>query len=182
MFALCLCCDSFIWTFSCAPCAVCVFACRCYSKRCVHLSECASIVLRMVYNWLSTSSWAVSVPCRLGALMWFTLFMHNFQPRIGRDYPLNLSILLSGGKYTNRYSLSNGEWKGEAQPESRSASLRWHVEYRPCLSAVVAILNSLDWDAKEGARPVLWWWQLWSGWSASRVAWDCSSKWVISLT
>lgn len=31
------------------------------------------------------------------------------QPRIRRDYPLNLSISLGGGKETNKYSLSNGE-------------------------------------------------------------------------
>ena len=32
-----------------------------------------------------------------------------FRPRIRRDYPLNLSILISGGKETNKDSLSNGE-------------------------------------------------------------------------
>ena len=32
-----------------------------------------------------------------------------FGPEIGRDYPLNLSISLSGGKETNKDSLSNGE-------------------------------------------------------------------------
>jgi hypothetical protein len=31
------------------------------------------------------------------------------QPRIRRDYPLNLSISVSGGKETNKDSLSNGE-------------------------------------------------------------------------
>lgn len=30
-------------------------------------------------------------------------------PRIRQDYPLNLSILISGGKETNRDVLSNGE-------------------------------------------------------------------------
>ena len=32
-----------------------------------------------------------------------------YRPEIGRDYPLNLSISLSGGKETNKDSLSNGE-------------------------------------------------------------------------
>ena len=32
-----------------------------------------------------------------------------FRPEVGRGYPLNLSILLSGGKETNEDSLSNGE-------------------------------------------------------------------------
>lgn len=36
-----------------------------------------------------------------------TLFL--LRPRIRRDYPLNLSILISGGKETNKDSLSNGE-------------------------------------------------------------------------
>ena len=31
------------------------------------------------------------------------------RPEVGRGYPLNLSILLSGGKETNQDSLSNGE-------------------------------------------------------------------------
>ena len=31
------------------------------------------------------------------------------RPEIRRDYPLNLSISLSGGKETNKDSLSNGE-------------------------------------------------------------------------
>ena len=31
------------------------------------------------------------------------------QPRIRRDYPLNLSISVGGGKETNQNSLSNGE-------------------------------------------------------------------------
>ena len=37
--------------------------------------------------------------------------VRNFpsRPRIGRDYPLNLSILLSGGEETNQDSPSNGE-------------------------------------------------------------------------
>ena len=33
-------------------------------------------------------------------------------PQIRRDYPLNLSILLSGGKETNQDSLSSGERSG----------------------------------------------------------------------
>ncbi|CAK8692051.1 unnamed protein product [Clavelina lepadiformis] len=33
----------------------------------------------------------------------------TFRPEVGRDYPLNLSILLSGGKETNEDSLSKGE-------------------------------------------------------------------------
>lgn len=34
---------------------------------------------------------------------------HRLRPEIRRDYPLNLSILISGGKETNRDCPSNGE-------------------------------------------------------------------------
>ena len=33
----------------------------------------------------------------------------HLRPEIRRDYPLNLSISISGGKETNKDSLSNGE-------------------------------------------------------------------------
>ena len=39
---------------------------------------------------------------------------YNFWPQIRQDYPLNLSILISGGKETNKDSLSNGEWSGKS--------------------------------------------------------------------
>lgn len=38
----------------------------------------------------------------------------NFWPQIRQDYPLNLSILISGGRETNKDSLSNGEWSGKS--------------------------------------------------------------------
>ena len=38
--------------------------------------------------------------------------VHPFGPPISQEYPLNLSILLGGGKETNQDSLSNGEWSG----------------------------------------------------------------------
>lgn len=34
---------------------------------------------------------------------------HHSGPQIRQGYPLNLSILISGGKETNKDSLSNGE-------------------------------------------------------------------------
>ena len=40
--------------------------------------------------------------------------IYLFGPPISQDYPLNLSILLSGGKETNKDSLSNGEWSGNS--------------------------------------------------------------------
>ena len=36
--------------------------------------------------------------------------LHSYiRPRVENDYPLNLSILISGGKETNRDSLSKGD-------------------------------------------------------------------------
>ena len=43
------------------------------------------------------------------ALKKLTVLEDHAWPEIRRDYPLNLSILLSGGKETNKDSLSNGE-------------------------------------------------------------------------
>ena len=37
-----------------------------------------------------------------------------YRPQIGRDYPLNLSILIGGGKETNKDSLSSGERTGRS--------------------------------------------------------------------
>lgn len=42
------------------------------------------------------------------------LFFEPPRPRIGQDYPPNLSILLSGGKETNGDSLSSGERSGKS--------------------------------------------------------------------
>ncbi len=41
---------------------------------------------------------------------------HNslLRPQSRQDYPLNLSILISGGKETNKDFLSNGERKGKS--------------------------------------------------------------------
>lgn len=41
-----------------------------------------------------------------------TLCNSYMRPQSRRDYPLNLSILLSGGKETNKDSLSSGERTG----------------------------------------------------------------------
>ena len=35
--------------------------------------------------------------------------IHTIRPELRQDYPLNLSISISGGKETNQDSLSNGE-------------------------------------------------------------------------
>jgi galactose-1-phosphate uridylyltransferase len=42
------------------------------------------------------------------------LDIHFWQPHIKQEYPLNLSILISGGKETNKDSHSNGERSGRS--------------------------------------------------------------------
>ena len=90
------------------------------------------------FRWLSSESYLyldVSEPCitlfvllgRLNLLLsfWsmyvcmFCMVFWNrqislllFWPQIRQDYPLNLSILISGGKENNYDSPSNGEWSG----------------------------------------------------------------------
>jgi len=62
---------------------------------------------RTAARLLRASSAAVARETGVGSRrrsLFFTL-----RPEIRRDYPLNLSILLSGGKETNEDSLSNGE-------------------------------------------------------------------------
>ncbi|KAL0746015.1 hypothetical protein Bca101_101484 [Brassica carinata] len=44
------------------------------------------------------------------------------RPQVRRDHPLSLSISISGGKETNKDSLSNGERTGRAQLENRTPS------------------------------------------------------------
>ena len=43
-----------------------------------------------------------------------SLMFDQSRPQIRRDYPLNLSISISGGKETNQDSLSNGERTGNS--------------------------------------------------------------------
>ena len=45
---------------------------------------------------------------------WICVPLFQLWPRIRWDYPLNLSISISGGKETNKDSPSNGEWSGKS--------------------------------------------------------------------
>ena len=49
-----------------------------------------------------------------------------YRPEFRQDYPLNLSISISGGKETNRDSLSNGERKGTS-PVCKSPAFGWRI-------------------------------------------------------
>lgn len=59
----------------------------------------------------------------------FVLYFSKLRPQIRQDYPLNLSILISGGKETNKDFLSNGERKGKS-PALNLASHGCHDMWR----------------------------------------------------
>jgi len=68
------------------------------------------------------------------------------QPRISRDYPLNLSISLGGGKETNKDSFSNGEWTRKSPAPNLPAFCcgeMWCVGEPFC--SLLHTLSSLDW-------------------------------------
>ena len=60
----------------------------------------------------STGSWSVSLDFYWLWRAHFLLSQLIFWPQIRREHSLNLSILLSEGKETNKDSPSNGEWRG----------------------------------------------------------------------
>ena len=66
--------------------------------------------------------------------------IQHLWPQIRQDYPLNLSILISGGKETNKDSPSNGEWSG------KSSSLK---------SLLLATANCSLWKYCQGKVSVL---------------------------
>lgn len=70
----------------------------------------AGIYLPALAGWLNKLS-ACALKARLAPFLSRKGGVASFlyRPEIGRDYPLNLSISLSGGKETNQDSLSNGE-------------------------------------------------------------------------
>lgn len=104
----------------------------------------------------------------------------NLRPQIKRDYPLNLSILISGGRESNCDSLSSGERSGKSSDLKSGPGIRVRIVAFGCTIAVVLIRgeSSLEWDAIEGespvhhrsvAAPVI-------RAPTSRVVWDCSPK------
>ena len=88
----------------------------------------------------------------------FLFFLFDRRPQSRRDYPLNLSILLSGGKETNQDFLSSGERTGKS-PALNPAVLPLgtvvfgRIHY-PAASDRVQV--HLEWGhlPAEGARPV----------------------------
>ena len=65
------------------------------------------MIRHCIYYGALTSDAAISVDDHQPELC--CTAMISAMPELGQGYPLNLSILLSGGKETNKDSLSNGE-------------------------------------------------------------------------
>src|ERR1700737_4440982 len=82
------------------------------------------------------------------------------RPQVERQYPLNLSILISGGKETNRDSLSSGERSGKSpSSESGRASSfvpRIVVSWQGIAEATALGKSPLEKGAREGDSPVHW--------------------------
>ena len=83
---------------------------------------------------------AWSYPCRFCGTT-------SIGPPIRQDYPPNLSILLSGGKETNKDSLSKGDWSGKSPCVKPSGVVT-------CVPLGVPGVNLLEQSIREGDNPV----------------------------
>ena len=107
----------------------------------------------------------------------------RLRPQIRRDDPLNLSILLSGGKETNKDSLSSGERRGKSPaPNPRPTGGRGKCGVRKTACPVpIGGLSPSDrgsargrCEAGNGPR------RAGVRSSRSRVVWECSPKRVVN--
>ena len=82
------------------------------------------------------------------------LLYFSTAPEIKQDYPLNLSISVSGGKENNYDSPSNGERTGNSSIcKSEALSFRIVILYSEINGYYV---SSLEEDVIEGDNPVDW--------------------------
>ena len=133
-------------------------------------APCASACLRRVRGQLTLTAAAPLTRPRL-------------RPQIRRDDPLNLSILLSGGKETNKDSLSSGERRGKSPaPNPRPTGGRGKCGVKK--TARPASLGGLSPSDRGSARGRC---EAGNGprgagvrSSRSRVVWECSPKWVVN--
>ena len=72
-------------------------------------------ISRFVHRWRMQPAAISSVNCRTQWIIesWNANDAHSL-PQIWQDYPLNLSILLSAGRETNKDFPSNGKWRGNS--------------------------------------------------------------------
>ncbi|MEQ2259437.1 hypothetical protein XENORESO_011843 [Xenotaenia resolanae] len=107
----------------------------------------------------------------------------RLRPQIRRDDPLNLSILLSGGKETNKDSLSSGERRGKSpapNPRPPGGRGKCGVQKTACPVSFGGLsppdrgstrgrCEAGNGPRRAGVRS-----------SRSRVVWECSPKWVVN--
>ena len=83
--------------------------------------------------------------------------------QIRQDYPLNLSISVSGGKETNKDSPSNGEWSGKSSNLKSGAFMRPNCSLKRCISAVMLVHKSpgighhRGWESRLGTGSCCIW-------------------------
>lgn len=126
-------------------------------------------------SWFNTVSDSNS-PCLRTWVVWI-------RSQMKQEDPLNLSILLRGGKETNKDSPSNGEWSGmKLNLGIESGSPRLELYPRDVLSACDLGTNLLKQGIIEGENPVHD--REFAAYDVcfpSRVVWDCSSKRVVNF-
>jgi hypothetical protein len=107
----------------------------------------------------------------------------RLRPQIRRDDPLNLSILLSGGKETNQDSLSSGERRGKSpapNPRPTGGRGKCGVQKTACPVSLGGLsppdrgsargrCEAGNGPRRAGVRS-----------SRSRVVWECSPKRVVN--
>jgi hypothetical protein len=86
--------------------------------------------------------------------IYLLIFNNLYRPEIKWDYPLNLSILISGGKETNKDSLSNGEWSGKSS-NLKSYLYGWSCSFRKYNLNEQWRVNPLERGIIEGDNPVV---------------------------
>lgn len=92
--------------------------------------------------------------CQIFAVAMTTIGGPRPRPQVRRDYPLSLSISISGGKETNKDSPSNGERTGNSPSLESGGSVVRIVAWRSVLSGGPGP-SPLEWGTREGDSPVV---------------------------
>ena len=92
--------------------------------------------------------------------MYKTYIHTHTRPQVERQHPLNLSILLSGGKETNRDSLSSGERSGKSPSSESGRASRLAPRIVVSRQGIAGDgrpgKSPLEKGAREGDSPVRW--------------------------
>ncbi len=157
----------------------------------VRMTECKEKERRIKSVWGLSMSYLcfcknfLFPPIKTGWILLLYVGETNFilWPQIRQDYPLNLSILISGGKETNKDSLSNGEWSGNSSNlKSPGATLaNCSLEKRFLGQDTVQVLWNETSERVRIPYLAVSFLFLYGAFSKSRVVWECSPKWVVNF-